>query len=394
MKTARKKSFFRITVAATVSGMAGRDYLSGVFRFSENFPQWTLEVLDTPQQLEARLRKPEKPNGLILMFPHAGMIRAHMETSAIPTVVVDFPPPGFDPCTGRTSFVRLDDRAIGIAAAEHLLSRGNFNSYLCVIDQPQFAYTQVREQSFREALEAKGAFVKTIELCEGQMFERDLRALSLTLKRLQRPIGAFAVRDRAAIRIYDACRELGFSIPEEVALLGVDNDELFCNTLAVPLSSVLPDHRRVGFLAAKELNRLLKGGRGQETVLRQSVKDIVLRASTRIVPPTAHIVTKALSFIDRNASGDLRVNDVVRHLGISRRLADLRFRQIRNESILDAIVQARIGRIKKLLLTPGNPISRVAKECGFSSTSVFTRFFKAHAGMPPTAWRQRKAAKR
>ena len=391
MNTARQKTFCRITIAATVSGMAGRDYLSGVFRFSEDMPNWALDVLDTPDELANHLGKQDKPDGLILMFPYAGMVRSKMELSAIPTVVVDFPPPGFTPSAGRTSFVRLDDCAIGAAAAEHLLSRGNFNSYLCIVDQPQFAYTHARAQSFRETLSATGALVETVELCEKNALERNLRTMTRTIKRLQRPIGVFAVRDRAAIRVYDACRSLGFSIPEEVAILGVDNDELFCNTRTVPLSSILPDHRRIGFLAARELNRLLKGGKGQEIVLRQSVKDIMLRASTRIIPPAARIVTEALSFIEKNASNVLRVVDVVRHLGCSRRLADLRFRQMRNETILDAIVRTRIEHVKRRLLTAGNPISRIAGECGFSSAAVFTRFFKARTGLTPSAWRQMRA---
>ena len=392
MKLPRQKTFCRITIAATVSGMAGRDYLSGVFRFSEEAPHWALDVLDTPDELANHLRKQEKPDGLILMFPHASMVRAKMKLPAIPTVVVDFPPPGFASFVGRTSFVRLDDPVIGVAAAEHLLSRGHFNSYLCIIDQPQFAYSQARAQSFREALSATGAFVETVELGERHTLKRDLRVLARTLKRLQRPIGVFAIRDRAAIRIYDACRPLGFSIPEEVAILGVDNDELFCNTRAVPLSSILPDHRRIGFLAARELDRLMKGGKGQEIVLRQSVKDIMLRASTRIIPPAARIVTEALSFIDRNASGVLRVSDVVRHLGCSRRLADLRFRQMRNETIKDAIARARVDHIKSRLQTAGVPISRIAEECGFSSPAVFTRFFKARTGQTPTAWQHVRAS--
>ena len=377
-------------VAATISGIAGRDYLSGVFKFAGKAREWNLEVLDDPTTLDKRVRQSEEPDGVIIMLPHENPTLVSLQRRNIPTVVVDFPPKGFAAKRGSLSFVRLNDAEIGAAAAQHLLDRGNFNSFLCVIDQPQFAYSRVRESAFRERLKDTGRFIKTVLISDIRATERDQQALLLTLKRLPRPVGVFVTRDRAASRVYDACRDLGFSIPDEVAVIGVDNDELFCNTATVPLSSILPDHTQVGYLAAKELNRLLHGGTGKETVFRKSVREVVLRASTRIIPPTARIVTEALAFIEDNASGSLSVADVVEHIGISRRLADLRFRQIRNETILNAIVRARIGRIKKRLLTSNDPLSRIAADCGFSSAAVFSRFFRTHVGETPQGWRLKR----
>ena len=390
MANQRQKRLRKIMVAATISGTAGRDYLSGVFKFVGKGREWNLEVLDDPATLDKRIRQSEEPDGVIIMLPHENPTLVSLQRRNIPTVVVDFPPKGFAAMRGSLSFVRLNDAEIGAAAAQHLLDRGNFNSFLCVIDQPQFAYSRVRESAFRERLKATGRFVKTVLISDIRATERDQHALLLTLKRLPRPVGVFVTRDRAASRVYDACRDLGFSIPDEVAVIGVDNDELFCNTAAVPLSSILPDHAQVGYLAAKELNRLLHGGTGKETVFRKSVREVVLRASTRIIPPTARIVTEALAFIEDNASGSLSVADVVEHIGISRRLADLRFRQIRNETILDAIVRARIGRIKKRLLTSNDPLSRIAADCGFSSAAVFSRFFRTHVGETPQDWRLKR----
>lgn len=194
------------------------------------------------------------------------------------------------------------------------------------------------------------------------------------------------------LKVFDACRRLKLTIPGEVAVLGVDNDELFCNSLPVPLSSILPDHKQVGFLAARELDRIFRGSTGGDRVLDRSVKDIVLRASTRIVPPAARIVSDALTFIETNASGSLRVSDVAASLGVSRRLLDLRFRQMQNESVLNAITRARIGRIKKRLLTTSDSISRISKDCGFSSAAAFVRFFRGRTGDSPNRWRRRPEA--
>lgn len=385
-KSSNAKNFKTIIVATTSLGIAGRDYLSGVFRFVGKGPKWKIEVLDDPTALEKRIQQSERPDGAIIMLP----MLVSLQSQSVPTVVVNFPPKGFAAGKGSLSFVRLNDAEIGNAAAQHLLDRGNFNSFLCIIDQPRFTYTHVREKAFRDRLKDTGRFLKTVSVSDIHMTERDRQAFKLTLERLPRPIGVFVVRDRAANILYDACRDLGLSIPDEVAVIGVDNDELFCNTAAVPLSSILPDHAQVGYLAAKELNRLLRGGSGREIVFHRSVRDIILRASTRIIPPTARIVAEALSFIEENASGSLSVADVVEHIGISRRLADLRFRQIRNETILDAIVRARISLIKKRLLTSSDSVSRIATDTGFSSAAVFSRFFKTHVGKTPKTWRTKR----
>ena len=376
-------------MAATVSGTAGRDYLSGVFRAANARPKWSLEVFDTPENLLTRLKRGDRPDGLILMFPSTKPLAGQLAQLNIPTVIVDFPP-AHSGDFRRTSYVRLDDDAIGQAAANHLTGRGQFNSFLCILDQPQFTYAHVREQAFREALATQGAFIKTVSLREHGANRRDLRALGLTLARLPRPIGVFAVRDRAARCIYDACREQCLSIPDEVAVLGVDNDELFCNTVSVPLSSILPDHKTIGEMTVQEMDRLLSGRRGREVVLRKSVREIVLRASTRTIPPAARIVSEAQAFIERHVDDDLRVTDVVSHLGISRRLADLRFRQVLGTSIHKTIVSARLNAIRRRLGQSNEPIAKIAAEFHFSSVAVFSRFFRDQIGQSPSAWRKHR----
>ena len=379
----------KIAVIITASGMAGRDYLSGVFRYANTRTRWMLDLLNGNEDFERRIKDYGLPDGVLSIIPHEQQILAALLKLDIPSAIVDIPPRSFNFSGKHISFVHLNEDTIGRAAAEHLLSRGRFNSFACMIDEPQFSYPAARERSFRQRLEREGLFVKTLVLPETTSGERERKMLELTLARLPRPLAVFAVRDRAALKIFDACRRLRLSIPGEVAVLGVDNDELFCNSLPVPLSSILPDHEQVGFLAARELDQLFKGRGGGDKVLDKSVKDIVLRASTRIVPPAARIVSDALTFIEKNASGSLRVSDVAAHLGISRRLLDLRFRQMQNESVLSAIVRTRIGKIKKRLFSTSDSIARIATDYGFSSSAAFVRFFKDRTGQSPNRWRQK-----
>lgn len=393
MKVRHDKSLKKIAITATVSGEAGRAYLSGAFSYiNEHRKNWTIEVFDSSESVNHQLARQSGIDGAIIMAPHTHLTLDTIQDSGVPAVFVDFPPPDFKPYDTRISFVRLDDEAIGVAAAEHLLARSRFNSYACFIDEPQFQYPYMREAGFRKRLAQTGTFVKTLILPASNTNPRELRAFHLMLDRLPRPLGIFAVRDRAAPRIYDYCRESQASIPDEIAVVGVDNDEIFCNTQSVQLSSILPDHWRVGYLAAKELNRLLRGACGRELVYGKSVKEVVLRASTRIVPPAARLISDMLSFIDEKASGALRVSDVAEAVGVSRRLADLRFRQSCGETILEAINRARVFKIKKMLFSPdARPVAEIAKVCRFSSPAALTRFFHAQTGLTPTEWRAQRS---
>lgn len=390
MKARHDNALKKIAITATVSGEAGRAYLSGAFSYiSENRKDWTIEVFDSSELVNDQLARPDGPDGAIIMTPHAHLTLDTIQKSGVPAVIVDFPPQDFTKKGTQISFVRLNDEAIGVAAAEHLLSRSRFNAYACFIDEPQFKYPHIREAGFRKRLASAGAFVKTLTLPATNTNPRELKAFHLMLDRLPRPLGVFAVRDRAAPRIYDYCREFKISVPDEIAIVGVDNDEIFCNTQPVQMSSILPDHRQIGYLAAKELNRLLRGNDGRELIYGKSVKDVILRASTRIVPPAAKMISDMLSYIDENASGALRVSDVAKAVGVSRRLADLRFRQSRGETILEAINRSRVGKIKKLLFANSRPIAEVASACRFSSPAALTRFFRKQTGLTPGEWRKR-----
>lgn len=380
-----------ISIVIGSLGAAERDYLSGIFRFANAHASWSLEFYKTQPELTQRRATHGEPDGILVAAPHTAH-RLAEPPPGVPTVIIDIPNNRRHP-GGAVSFVRLDDRQIGRVAAEHLLSRGNFNAFLCVIDQPEFAYPGHRDAGFRARLEGLGKPVQTLVISESVLDADETAAIRQTLTDLPHPLAVFAVRDRAAFKVLDVCRRARIAIPDEAAVLGVDNDELFCNSLKPPLSSLLPDHEQVGFLAARELERLMRHGGGREVVLSESVKRVVLRESTRIIPPAARILARALDYINEHATGDLRVSDVARRVGVSRRLLDLRFRQLHGETVLDAIVRARLDRIQRKLRDASTRVAGVAADCGFSSPAALTRFFTAHVGVSPTVWRRRASSR-
>lgn len=382
------QAFKRVAVAVGISGAAERDYLSGIFRWVNTGRRWSLDLLKTQDELERHVRANALPDGVIVALPNERRVWDTLLRTAVPSVFIEIPP--VDAHIGRKpfSFVRLDDVAIGRAAADHLVSRGRFNSFLCVIDQPRFQYPFHRERGFRERLARLGAPVETLTVSETAADAAETDALHRALTRLPRPVAIFAVRDRAALKIYDVCRRFRIAIPDEVAVMGVDNDELFCRSRPVQMTSLLPDHEDIGFRAAKELNRLMRAGDGREIVHAHSVKDIVMRDSTRIIPPAARLISAAMAYMEENAARPLRVDDIARRIGVSRRLAELRFRQVQGESIGRVFARFRLRALQARLKASRATVARLADEFGFSSPAALVRFFKTACGVTPAVWRQ------
>ena len=200
-----------------------------------------------------------------------------------------------------------------------------------------------------------------------------------------------AAFDERAIEILSVCNEAKIQVPRQVAVIGVDNDELLCDFSDPPLSSVLPDHVREGALAAAELNRMLRARKPTPatTVLCRE-KRIIRRESTAPVAPITHLVDEALRYIHRNATIALRVDDVVRHLGVSRRLADLRFKESGELSLARAISDVRLDEVAKRLKESDAPIGKIASACSFENLQHLANAFRRRFGMSMSDYRRQQ----
>ena len=230
------------------------------------------------------------------------------------------------------------------------------------------------------------------ELANNILLQRRLRAW---LRSLPRPCGIFAANDYVGEEIVNICEQLGLSVPDDIAVLGVDNDELLCETSDPPISSVAIDHEKLGELAAEALRRLLSGRRrakaadltGVPFTLLAPVRGVVERQSARPVAPAAALAERAASFIRHNATKGITAADVVAHLRVSRTLANLRYRQIYGESILGAILRVRLDAAKRKLAETSLSIGQVAAACGFGSESRAKHLFKERFGVSMREWR-------
>lgn len=265
------------------------------------------------------------------------------------------------------------------AAARYFESLGRFASYGFVPDADNCEWSQIRGRAFAEELD---------ERLGGVSVSVASAPLADWLLSMQKPAAILAAFDQCASQLLDIGRAHKLKIPGDVIVLGVDDDALICEHTRPKLSSVKPDHEQQGYTAAKALDDILRRRKpcGGTTVVCPYV-GITERDSTTIVPPAVHLVREAKSYIAAHALERIRVEEVVRHLGVSARLAQLRFSQAIGHSIREELILRRLNEVKRLLAETPYPPRRIARRCGFKSTIVLAHLFRSHEGCSMRAWR-------
>ena len=370
----------RVVVAFRLAGVPGRRKLEGFLRYvNEHRLDWQLQFVrireDFSQEFVSSFPE-RKIDGIVYSLPSAKDGTEELGRITIPTVALDI----YDESllgerTRNLVYILGNAREVGRAAAQNLLAQGIFKSYGFVADLQGAAWSKLRGEGFINELKASGHPVRRYTT-RGKGY--DLPRLANWLKSLEKPAGIFAAFDDRAIQIVEACREAGLSIPAAVAILGVDNDETLCMNTTPTISSVQPDHDRMGRLAAERLAAMMDG----ETVRTPErhligVKTIVVRESTSLSSFAGRLVQRALAFILAHATEAIKPRDVASFLKVSRRLADLRFRELQHESIGSAIRRHRLEEVRKRLAATNDTIENIAADCHFSKPSRLNESFKA-----------------
>ena len=370
-----------VAVVLKLSGASGRDLLSGISTYAREHCRWRLRIFSRSEDFTpAALAEIRDLDGIITSEHGADGIPQILERSRIPLVVIGMKGEWLSGRTRQLTFVRNDDEDIGRFAASHLVSLGNFRSFGFVPGNERTYWSLLREKGFRSFLRQHG--IRT-SVCTG--------GLSDWLIALPKPAAVMAAFDERAVEILSACNEAKIQVPRQIAVIGVDNDELLCDFSDPPLSSVLPDHVREGMLAAQELNRMLRSRKptAAATVLCRG-KRIIRRESTAPVAPITHLVDEALRYIRRNATTALRVDDVVRHLGVSRRSSDLRFKESGELSLARVISNVRLDEVAKRLKESDAPIGKIASACSFENLQHLANAFRRRFGTSMSDYRRQR----
>jgi LacI family transcriptional regulator len=297
--------------------------------------------------------------------------------------------------------IDTDERAVASAAAQHLLERRFANYAYCGI--PGAIYSRRRLEHFEPLIESAGfcLHVYSAGATETEAETADVEAREMLtearlgdwLDALPKPVGLFVCNDIRGRQVLNACRARGITVPFEVAVLGVDDDEVLCGLADPPLSSVLPNTRQVGYLAGATLHRLMNGERDLPPRTLVSPVAVVTRASTDVLAVDDLDVAAAMSFIRENACRGIKVEDVLRKLAVSRSTLERRFARSLGRSPKEEITRVRVERLKQLLLETDNPLDQVARAAGFAHTEHMCVLFKATVGTTPGAFRSRARAR-
>jgi LacI family transcriptional regulator len=214
-----------------------------------------------------------------------------------------------------------------------------------------------------------------------------LATLADWLKSLKSPIGLLAASDARAREVLDACRLASLHVPEEIAVLGVNDDEMICEMANPPLSSVIHNARRIGYEAAAMLDQLMSG--------RKVAADIVVdplgvhaRQSSDLLAIEDPEVAKAVRFIRENACKGIRVDDVLDHVALSRRALEMRFRQWVGRPPHMEIRRVQLERVKELLVTSDYKLEKIAEVTGFSTAQYLAGLFHRVMKVTPGSWRR------
>jgi LacI family transcriptional regulator len=295
--------------------------------------------------------------------------------------------------------VYYDNERIGQLAAEHFLERGF--KHIAYMNCGNYWLDVERIPSFRQAIEAGGSQYYELPYykCFPRASPRPLRDHELahqwlmkTIRRLPKPVGIAVTADDVAARLLRACDDAQLSVPEEVAVLGCDNDPMVCDYAPVPLSSVDNNWDQAGYEGAKLLDQLMDGKRAPRKPVLIPPKGVVTRLSTNILAVPDLRVARAVRFIWEHYFEPIGTPEVAAAAGLNRRKLERDFRKYLGRTVNDEITQLRIERAKKMLLETSFKAYEVAEQCGFSSIVHFSKVFHRLTGRRPSHFRRRVCA--
>lgn len=367
-----------------------RKVVAGIARFTRMHPRWQLYVEDEPLAKIPNLKR-WKGHGIIADLDDQQVLGA---LTGIKKPLVNVGGAIFDESWQfNAPYVTTDNEAVAQLAAEHLMDQGFTNFAYCGIRQTPFnPWSRMRATAFRDAVGARGFECSTYfgRHTNARQWESVQKGICKWLLTLPLPVGLFACNDARARHVQEGCRRLGLRIPADVAILGVDNDELMCDLAYPTLSSIVLGTDTIGFEAARLLNDLISGRRIAKNRRWQEVAPVgvVTRKSTNTIAISDQAVARAIEFIRANIHHAVRVTDVTREIDLSRSTLDNRFRQILGRTVHDEIERCRLERTKELLSTTNCTLADIATQTGFGTVQYLATVFRQSTGQTPGEYRK------
>ena len=383
---------FRVALLIESSRIYGRSILRGIAQYAHLHGRWScfIEERELHSGIPGWL-KHWRGHGIIARIED-GRMAGELMKLGYPVVDV----------LGNRRFAGIpafdtDARQAAKLAADFFIQAGFQHFGFC--GYREIPFSERRETAFCDYLAQKGkkCLVFAPPLPRGlhshiRALERHglsmVKSIARWLQKQPRPLALLACNDVRAQQVLNACRESGIKVPEEIAVMGVDNDDVLCGLCYPPLSSIEPDAERIGYEAAALLDRMMAGKRSRiELELIPPVR-VVERASTDVVPIEDPITVQAVRFIRDHMGSGIAVKDVLRHTGRSRTDLEVRFRRWIRRSIHAEILRLRLERVCGLLRLSDLDLAHIARRAGFATSAHLCRLFQRHFRQTPTQFRK------
>ena len=374
-----------VALLIETSNTYARGLLDGIRDYLREHRPWSLYLAEHGRgEVAPGWLQRWKGDGIIARVENEAIAKAILRTK-LPAVDVSF---GLE----HSPFPRIvtDSLATTRLAVEHLLECGFTRFGYC--GDHRYHWSRLRGELFAGHLRKAGhgchVFEGTPKRGSADPWELESNAIADWLRKLPKPIGIMACYDLRGQQVLEVCRRLDIAVPDEVAVIGVHNDELLCDLCDPPLSSVIPNARRAGYEAAAMLNRMMKG----ETIPPQRLLldpiGIAARQSTDVVAVNDPQLSRAVRYIREHACEGITVEHLLKAVPMSRTALEKQFKQVLHRTPHDQIMRVRIERAKAMLATTDLPLAIICERTGFEHAEYFSVAFKRLAGETPGRFRQ------
>lgn len=371
-----------------------RELLRGILQFVHLHGPWGVHIIEG-REGEQRLACPEAWGCTGIIADLDSYCPKPLLTARIPTILTNPTDAVLSPKNplSRLSRVVCDNPPIGTHAAEYFLER-KFRHFAFVGQVGNASWSEERRRTYCGRLAAAGFACEVyprLSAAARKDFGVEQQALCAWLKALPKPVAVFVANDVRGRQVLDSCLKAGVAVPQEAAVLGVDNDEMLCETTHPQMSSIQMNTEHAGFEAARVLDGMMRGilrRTPKQTLITYGFSHLVTRHSTGTVQIGDALVARALEFIRINAGITVSVDDLVEHMRVSRRSLETRFKSVMGRTVYAEIMRVRLERVQTLLRETPMTIEAVADTCGFVSASHLGSVFRSHFDMTLSSFRK------
>lgn len=382
-----------VLIASILAESAGQRKFAGFFAHLGAVHSWNLRVLRDQGEISAFFAGKEaldSIDGVIYSGRYDKGIFRTLAALRCPVVVMENESPELRRRKQGLVVIRNDADEIAKAAVRTFLEMGKYKSFAYVGDRQGQEWSRRREEAFAKAVAARTGREVHMYDKAAPSAEADRPRLAEFLNMLEHPAAVLAVNDMRAAEIVAAAKEAQIAVPAKIAVLGIDDDPYVCDSVSPSISSIEPDFHAEGKAAAALLDKMMRSRVPKGTRhLFVGVKRVVLRESTPHLPPAESIVARAREFIEKHATEGIAPTDVAEHLGVSRPLLDLRFRETQKYTVGQLITSTRLGEVARRLRETKLSISSIQELCGFRNANALKNLFKSRYGMSMRDYRRR-----